>query len=80
MTPQSSVNFPKIDLKTALNSAKQYRTQRVMRAVFAVQPIGTWLKTPLACPLAGNHPCGALVGLSNRKTVEFAFDSYFLSF
>ena len=36
MTPQSSVNFPKIDLKTAQNSRKQYK-KWVMRAVFAVQ-------------------------------------------
>ena len=35
MTPQSSVNFPKIDLRRAQNSAKQYK-KRVMRAVFAV--------------------------------------------
>ena len=36
MTPQSSVNFPKIDLKTAQNSAKQSK-KRVMRAVFALK-------------------------------------------
>jgi hypothetical protein len=35
MTPQSSVNFPKIDLKTAQNSGNQYK-KRVVRAVFAL--------------------------------------------
>ena len=38
MTPQSSVNFPKIDLKTAQNSRKQYK-KWVLRAVFAL-PLG----------------------------------------
>jgi len=35
MTPQSSVNFPKIHLKRASNSGKQYK-KRVMRAVSAL--------------------------------------------
>ena len=37
MTPQSSVNLPKTHLKTAQNSAKQYK-KRVLRAVFALLP------------------------------------------
>ena len=42
MTPQSSVNFPKTHLKTAQNSAKQYK-KRVLRAVFALQGLLTYV-------------------------------------
>ena len=41
MTPQSSVIFPKIHLKTAKNSGKQYK-KRVLRAVFALNDGSTW--------------------------------------
>ena len=40
MTPQSSVNFPKTHLKTAQNGEKHYE-KRVLRAVFALRPVGT---------------------------------------
>ena len=41
MTPQSSVNFPKIDLKSPLKVQKQYK-KRVLRAVFALRPDDGW--------------------------------------
>ena len=68
MTPQSSVNFPKVDLKRPLNSGKQYK-KRVMRAVFALLYSGS-IGDLLSTGVDKSQATGGLRGVCTDRAAQ----------